>query len=185
MPADVRRQAHFVKPELVAEIAFGGFTDEGFVRQGSYKGLRKDKPPLEIVDEPPARTGTVAKPQPSRPTGEPPAKPSAVISVDMHTARQGDEIEGVRVTHPDKVIFPGQGITKRSLADYFLAVADRILPHVADRPLSLVRCPDGADGDCFFQKHASPGFPEAFKPIRIKEKDGSDIYLYIEDVAAA
>ena len=88
----------------------------------------------------------------------------------------------MRVTHPDRVLFPGSGITKRTLIDYYLAVADRILPHVADRPLSLVRCPDGAAGDCFFQKHASQGFPSEFKPIRIKEKNGSDIYLYIEDV---
>jgi bifunctional non-homologous end joining protein LigD len=61
-------------------------------------------------------------------------------------------------------------------------VQDLILPHVAYRPLSLVRCPSGAGGDCFFQKHASQGFPSEFKPIRIKEKSGSDIYLYIEDV---
>ena len=56
-----------------------------------------------------------------------------------------------------------------------------MLPHVVDRPLSLVRCPQGAGGDCFFQKHASQGFPKEFKPVRIKEKSGSDIYLYIED----
>jgi bifunctional non-homologous end joining protein LigD len=99
------------------------------------------------------------------------------------------EIEGIRVSHPDRVLFPGQGITKRALIDYYLSVADRILPHVARRPLSLVRCPAGAGGDCFFQKHASPGFPEAFKRVRITEKSGSADYLYIEDarglVAAA
>lgn len=110
------------------------------------------------------------------------AKPPAVISVESTRNDKAIEIEGIRLTHPDKVIFPGQGITKRGLAEYYLTVKDRILAHVADRPLSLVRCPDGADGDCFFQKHASPGFPDAFKPIRIKEKEGSDLYLYIEDV---
>lgn len=186
VPDDVRRRAHFVKPELVAEIAFRGFTDEGYIRQGSYKGLRKDKPAKEIVAErpveardPPTKRGR-AKDASREEVAVP--KPSAVITVDSSKHDKAIEIEGVRVTHPDKVVFPGNGITKRQLAAYYLLVKDRILPHVADRPLSLVRCPDGAEGDCFFQKHASPGFPDAFKPIRIKEKEGSDVYLYIEDV---
>lgn len=93
------------------------------------------------------------------------------------------EIAGVRVTHPDRVLFEGQGVTKRSLAEYYVAVADRILPHVAGRPLSLVRCPAGQGGECFFQKHASPGFPEALKPVSITEKSGTDEYLYVDDVA--
>ena len=188
VPADVRRRAHFVRPELVAEIAFRGFTDEGYVRQGSYKGLRRDKPAKEIVAELPADPPEPAKGKPrgGRPDKKPeasmPNRSSSVISVDTTRHDKAIEVEGVRLTHPDKVVFPGNGITKRQLADYYLAVQDRILPHVVDRPLSLVRCPDGAEGDCFFQKHASPGFPDAFKPIRIKEKEGSDVYLYIEDV---
>jgi len=183
IPADVRRRARFVKPELVAEIAFRGFTDEGAVRQGSYKGLRKDKPATQVTDETPASPPAKGRPANAKPKKEVAVpKPSAVITVDTTKHDKAIEIEGVRVTHPDKVVFPGQGITKRHLAEYYLAVQDRILPHVANRPLSLVRCPDGAEGDCFFQKHASPGFPDAFKPIRIKEKEGSDVYLYIEDV---
>ncbi|WP_421723380.1 DNA ligase D [Bauldia sp.] len=172
VPADIRRKARFVKPELVAEIAFRGFTDEGAVRQGSYKGLRKDKAAAAVIAETPAKPTAPAKAK---------RKEDTVVAIDDARDDKAVEIAGVRVTHPDKVVFPGQGITKRTLAAYFLGVADRILPHVANRPLSLVRCPDGADGDCFFQKHASPGFPKAFKPIRIKEKRGSDLYLYIED----
>jgi bifunctional non-homologous end joining protein LigD len=86
-------------------------------------------------------------------------------------------------------MFPGQQITKRQLIDYYLAAADRILPHVANRPLSLVRFPDGTAGDGFFQKHASPGFPADLKRVRIREKEKSEDYLYIADerglVAAA
>ena len=111
---------------------------------------------------------------------DPPGK-TTIISIDADRDNSAVEIGGVRVTHPDRVVFPGQGITKRVLANYYLGGADRILAHVADRPLSLVRCPQGAGGDCFFQKHANQGFPDAFKPVRIKEKSGSDIYLYIED----
>jgi len=181
VPADVRRRARFVKPELVAEIAFRGFTDEGVVRQGSYKGLRKDKKPMEIIEERPKHMDAVAKADAGTKGGKMEAKPGAVVTIDNANDDGAITIEGVKVTHPDKVIFTGQGITKRTLAEYFLTVADRILPHVVYRPISLVRCPDGTGGDCFFQKHASPGFPRAFKPIRIKEKEGSDIYLYIED----
>lgn len=92
-----------------------------------------------------------------------------------------DDFAGVRVTHPDRVLFPGQGVTKRQLIAYYLAVADRMLPHVAGRPLALVRCPRGSGGACFFQKHANPGWPDAFKHVRIREKAGTDSYLYIED----
>ena len=172
VPDTVRRKAKFVKPELVAEIAFRGFTDEGAVRQASYKGLRADKPAEAVrTEQPVADDAAAAKP----------VEAPMVITVDDTKDDDAAEIGGVRVTHPDKVVFPGQGITKRQLAEYVLKVADRMLPHVADRPLSLVRCPDGTEGDCFFQKHASPGFPRAIKPIRIKEKTGKGDYLYIAD----
>jgi len=91
------------------------------------------------------------------------------------------EFAGVRVTHPDRVLFDAQGVTKRDLIEYYLAVADLILPHVANRPLSLVRCPAGSGGQCFFQKHASAGFPNEFGHIRIKEKSAAGEYLTIED----
>jgi bifunctional non-homologous end joining protein LigD len=90
------------------------------------------------------------------------------------------DIEGVRVTHPDRVLWPAQGVTKRSLIEHYLAVADHMLPHVTGRPLSLVRCPRGQEEDCFFQKHASPGFPDAFKTVEIRETSGSRAYLSIE-----
>jgi bifunctional non-homologous end joining protein LigD len=92
-----------------------------------------------------------------------------------------DDFAGVRVTHPDRVLFPGQGVTKRELIAYYLAVADRMLPHVAGRPLALVRCPRGSGAECFFQKHANPGWPDAFRHVRIREKSGAEQYLYIED----
>ena len=176
VPADIRRKARFVKPELVVEIAFAGWTDDGYVRHGAFKGLRSDKPADEVRRETPA---------------DPPGGQGPGSRIDRGTVRrrvdrhgQGDgavEIAGVRVTHPDRVVFAGQKITKRRLIDYYLSVKDLILPHVANRPLSLVRFPSGADGDGFFQKHASPGFPDAFKPIAIKEKEGKGEYLYIED----
>ncbi len=173
VPVAIRRKARFVRPELVIEVSFAGWTEEGAVRHAAFKGLRSDKPAAAVRRETPSD-----RPAPKqRRTSE----PSAVVSIDTARDDGAMEIEGVRVTHPDRVVFAGQNITKRRLIDYYLAVKERILPHVANRPLSLVRFPSGADGDGFFQKHASPGFPDAFKPITIKEKEGKGRYLYIED----
>lgn len=106
---------------------------------------------------------------------------TSAASVHKNRGSGAIEIEGVRITHPDRVMFAGHAITKRRLIEYYLSVKELILPHVANRPLSLLRFPSGVDGEGFFQKHASPGFPGAFKPIDIKEKDGKGRYFYIED----
>lgn len=177
IPAAIRRKARFVRPELVAEIAFAGWTDDGYVRHGAFKGLRQDKKAAEVVRE----AAAPARPAGRRAKARGAAEPSAVVSIDAGMDDGAMEIAGVRVTHPDRVLFAGQNITKRRLIDYYLSVKDRILAHVAERPLSLVRFPSGAEGDGFFQKHASPGFPDAFKPIAIREKEGKGQYLYIED----
>jgi len=165
-PPAMAKGAHFVKPELVAEIAFRGWTREGLIRQGSFKGLRTDKPARQIIRELP----------------DPPKEGGGAITTVDDSDGETDQIAGVKVTHPERVMFPGRNITKRMLIEYQIAVADFVLPHVADRPLSLVRCPRGQAGDCFFQKHATKGFPEEFKGIEIKEKEGRELYLYIDDV---
>jgi bifunctional non-homologous end joining protein LigD len=91
---------------------------------------------------------------------------------------------GIRLTSPDKVLFAEAGITKAELAHYLLSVADRMLPHVSGRPLSLVRCPEGTANECFFQKHTAKGMPRALKSIPIKESDGKIAkYLMIDDPA--
>ena len=87
-----------------------------------------------------------------------------------------------RLTHPDRTVFAEQGITKRDLANYYVAVADWILPHVVGRPLSLVRCPGGAGGDCFFQKHPLPGMPVSVDRIEIQEKSGSATYVMVHNL---
>ena len=103
-------------------------------------------------------------------------------SARVTSSAGGDEVAGVRVTHPERVLYPDQGVTKRALVDYYVAVADRMLPFVANRPLALVRCPAGQNQECFFQKHASPGFPDAFKALEIREKSAKGAYLYIDGV---
>jgi bifunctional non-homologous end joining protein LigD len=111
-----------------------------------------------------------------------PAK--SVETMPMPNAKDVIEMAGLRLTSPDKVLFPEQGVTKRYLARYLLDTAGRILPHLARRPVSLVRCPEGRGGGCFYQKHGMRGFPDSLRTIEIREKDGERAdYLYIEDEA--
>jgi bifunctional non-homologous end joining protein LigD len=170
VPADIRRKARFVKPDLVAEIAFRGWGADGMVRQGSFKGLRMDKPAREVVKE-----------EPAMPVNKASAGADIITIARDPRDSAATEIGGVRVTHPNKIIFPDTKVTKRKLIEYYLSVADWIMPHVANRPLSLVRAPDGAGGETFFQKHASQGFPAEFRQVMIKETSKSEPYLYIED----
>ncbi|MEX2496679.1 MAG: DNA ligase D [Woeseia sp.] len=148
----IERKARWVRPELVAEIDFAEFTDGGHVRHGAFKGLRADKKPKEVTLERAAHASPKAR----------------------------EEYYGVRISNPHRVIFPQQGITKAELARYYDAVAGRMLPLMKDHPVSLVRCPKGRNAKCFFQKHASPGFPDELKRVAIAEKKGGRAeYLYI------
>lgn len=204
VPPDIARRARFVEPKLVAEIAFRGWTRDGLIRQGSFKGLRSDKPATEIVKETPVPISKAKRSERKAAAKKAPARKSPLRKATtparsrvrkptphVATTRNGDteEIAGVRITHPDRVLYPDAGVTKRDVIAHYLSIADLILPHVADRPLSLVRAPRGVGGETFYQKHASQGWPDEFKAISIREKSGSDRYLYIEDerglVAAA
>ena len=94
------------------------------------------------------------------------------------------EAAGIHLTSPDRVVYPGQGVTKADLVAYYAAVADRMLPYIENRPLSLLRCPQGRAKYCFFQKHDTGGFPDAMKSLMITEKDGEkEDYFYIDDLA--
>ena len=90
-------------------------------------------------------------------------------------------VEGVRLSNPDKVLYPEQGITKGELAEYYLAVADHMLPHVGNRPITMVRCPTGQEKKCFYQRHAGSGVPEHLHEVKVPGFD--DPYLYINDAA--
>jgi bifunctional non-homologous end joining protein LigD len=93
-----------------------------------------------------------------------------------------DPLQGVRLTHPDRVVYPDVGITKRDVAEYFAAVAKWMLPHLTERPLSLVRCPEGMAGACFYQKQPPQGLPSSVKQIKIRLKDVNTVNVYIQDV---
>jgi bifunctional non-homologous end joining protein LigD len=92
-------------------------------------------------------------------------------------------IAGVKLTSPEKVLYPDQGLTKRELAEYFVKVAHRMLPYAADHPLTIVRCPQGVSGHCFYQRHLTEGMPEGFHGVHIAGRGGDkSSFLYIKDV---
>ena len=148
----------WVKPQLVAQIAFAERTDDGILRQASFMGLREDLPAKSVTDE--------------RAQRPPEAEPAA--------RQEGNVVHGVKISHPERLIWPSLGITKLDLARYYDGVGELMLPHVARRPLTLVRCPDGAEKECFYQRHlamgASPGDVKTFR----RERSSKGYYIYIE-----
>ena len=154
------RGVTWVKPKLVAQIGFTETTSDGLLRHPTFKGLRDDKPAREVKLETPVHLAGKAAPEKKPST--PPAK-------------------GYPITHPDKVLYPEQGITKQEVLDYYGLVAERMLPHVANRPLTLVRCPNGYGKPCFFQKHPGAGTPPGLRSIAIREKEGKSPYSVIDD----
>jgi bifunctional non-homologous end joining protein LigD len=191
-PAEARRGAQWVKPELVAQINFATWTADNLVRQASFKGLREDKPAAEVRREEPttapkprgvkqashsaqtplaAKTASQASPKSA---AEAPAKRSSKPAVN-----QPAEGPPIRLTHPDKVLDAETHLTKRQLADYYWAIASHMLPHIADRPLSLVRCPEGSEKTCFYQKHVNHMLPPGIGAIDVPDKKTGKTEPYI------
>ncbi len=153
---------HWVRPELVIEVQFAGWTGGGRMRHAVYLGVRQDKTADEVVR---AIPDPEAVRKPLRPTGasivsaKPPGKREPTHARTVVTPPVDDH--AIKLTHPDKELWPG--ITKQALADYWAAVAPAALPGIAGRPLALVRCVDGIDGPHFFQKHAMKGMNPAWR----------------------
>jgi bifunctional non-homologous end joining protein LigD len=152
LPQDERRKnVVWVKPEVVVETEFRGITQDGLLRQAAYKGLREDKPAREVVRE-------VAKPAAQRQA----VRKSAPAK--SRTGKSNAEVANVQLTHPDRVYWPDAGVTKQDLAEYYVSVWKLMAPHVIDRPLAIVRAPEGVGGETFFQKHIAANIKES--PLR-------------------
>ncbi len=184
LDAAARRGAVFVRPDLVAEVAFAEFTADGSVRHASFLGLREDKVAGEVVVET-AKPVIPAKAATHRPKQR-----------EMGPRLRGDDGKaeeapapapdrrGVRVTSPERVVFPELGLTKGALVDYYAVVADVMLRELAGRPISLVRCPQGRSKTCFFQKHNSGMFSDDVHHVDIAESDGkTEPYLFVDNAA--
>ncbi len=171
VPRADRKGAHWIEPKLVAEIAFSEVTDDGVLRHPSFMGLREDKPASQVVREVPQHLETKMT-QTKRKTSRN-KKASAATATDF----------GIEISSPERVIFPELGLTKKDLADYYAAIEPLVMIDVAKRPMTLIRCPGGRTGECFFQKHDKGTFGPNVKQIPIEEKDGeTEDYLYFDDV---
>ncbi|HSN18643.1 MAG TPA: DNA ligase D [Gammaproteobacteria bacterium] len=171
VPTEARRGVHWVKPRLVAQVNFAEWTSDGRMRHPSFQGLREDKPAEDVVREQPKRPPPEARPR------------QHAAKTPKRAGKETLELEGVTLSHPDKVLFPEAGITKRILAEYYLKVAPRMLPHVAGRPISLVRCPGGLGRSCFFQRHAGEVKSPHLIPDLVKGHGDDEPYISIKDAA--
>jgi len=174
------RGVHWVRPVLVAEVAFQEWTADGVLRHPTFHGLRDDKPAARVRREAPVATEDGGRTA-IRQSSPAPAK-SAAKSPARAAAGDRDSVAGVRLTHPDRVLYPELGLTKRQLAEYCAAVADHALPHVVDRPLTLVRCPSGRQAQCFYQKHTTASLPPAVRSVEIQERGGKASYVAVHDL---
>ena len=146
----------WVKPDHVAEIAFRGRTGDDMLRQGSFKGLRPDKSPADLRDS-------------DRRADE--------------AAAEDAPMANIALTHPERVLIEKPRVTKQDLAEFYVSVADRLLPGIVGRPLSLVRCPDGIGKACFFQKHGMRGMPESIRVGTQRNSKGEDEeFLYVDGI---
>jgi bifunctional non-homologous end joining protein LigD len=176
------RDAHWVKPKLVAEVAFTEWTREGRIRHPTFLGLRTDKPASAIrVDRP----VPVERASGERPTAPASASPQRAKAAGKSRVRRPPperaEVAGVRLSNPGRIYFPDLGITKSELAQYYETMAERVVPALSNRPLSLVRCPDGIDKPCFFQKHVSAGV--GAQVGRVVVNRGEEPYAVVRDLA--
>jgi bifunctional non-homologous end joining protein LigD len=136
------RAMHWVQPRLVGEVAFSEWTADGHLRHPSFQGLRADKLPTAITQEKPVPATSLETPAPAKSRGK-----------ATKTGANDDAVAGVAITHGERIIDPQSGLTKRDLVQFYEQIAALMLPHLTNRPVSLVRAPAGIDGQHFFQKH--------------------------------
>lgn len=163
LPPGIRKTAHWVKPDLLCEVSFSEWTGDGHIRHPSFQGLREDKKPEEVTMENPVVIAKSAKEERKKEQNDPVA------------------FFGVTISHPDRVIFADAHVTKRALAEYYTTVAPWVLKDIAGHPVTLLRCPEGTSGECFYQRSPGKGLGPDIEPFHWKHKGKSYEYLYIED----
>lgn len=160
-PTKVEKSVRWLKPKLVAEVEYFSVTDEGILRHPSFKGLRSDKDPKRIIFEIPVDVKQVEK------------------KIIPEVAKKNKAVSRTKFTNLDRVLYPEKKFTKQDLVDYYEYIADWIMPHIRNRPLSVVRCPKGYRKECFYQKHVNETIPSSIKSIDIVEKTKVEPYIYI------
>lgn len=179
------RGVHWVQPELLAEVTYGEITGDGHVRHPVFHGLREDKPATEVKLETPVATpgsaSTAKKVEPKRAKSAAAKAKQAMIEPSAATLAYQKLAAEYPLTNRKKVLYPESEITKGEVLEYFALVAERMLPHVANRPLTLVRCPNGWNKHCFFQKHPKEGAPAGLRSVSIRESEGKLPYSVLDD----
>ncbi|HEX6830773.1 MAG TPA: DNA ligase D [Methyloceanibacter sp.] len=171
VPAIERKDAVWLKPKLVCEVEYTEWTRDGRLRHPSFQGLREDKSASEVRRDVPS--GEEAE-----------LAPAKSVAAKAKAKAKGDPVfDGITLTSPDKVLYPEVGVTKLDLAEYYQTIAPYILPYVVNRPISLVRCPEGIEGERFFQRHAMKGMSDAIKQIPISGGESKKPYLYLDGEA--
>ncbi|MFP4222978.1 MAG: DNA ligase D [Phycisphaeraceae bacterium] len=148
-----RRGVHWARPELVAEVAYAERTEGGQLRHPTFRGLKAEREADRAA-----------------------AKPKELMT-------DANQVAGVALSSPDRIYYPQAKLTKRDLAEYVQAVAPRMLPGLADRPVALLRCPRGIEGACFFQKDHPGPLPEGLRRVKIEHSDGAKQYAVVESAA--
>ncbi len=151
---DTGRDVHWIAPQLVVEVEYAGWTQDGRLRFPAFRGVRDDLDASSVVVQ--DREGTTASTDPP--------ELEAVLSA---------QLANVRLTNPERIMYPDDGVTKLGLATYLLQVADHILPHLLNRPLALLRCPQGCQQTCFFQKKPMAGMPPEVEMHQLSRPGGS------------
>ncbi len=175
VPPAVRREARYVAPKLVCEIEFTEWTPDGRLRHPSFQGLREDKPAAEIGRDRPIHTETAN-------LAEIKVKPSAGRRIVTTKKSKGADVGGITITHPERVVYPADNVTKLDVAEYYHAVANHILPHIVNRPISMIRCPEGISEQCFFQRHLSQGRVPHVHDTGIEVNGRNEEYVMIDDI---
>ncbi len=208
IPNEAKRGAHWVKPKTVVQVRFATWTGENQLRQAAYLGLREDKAAGDVRKEDAAPKPKRAKESasavphedkrkralpPTRTSTAPTASDALVTKASVNRAQAGKPtraratasattaltMPSIRLTHPAKVVDTESGVTKQQLAAYLFAVSGQMLPHIADRPLSLVRCPEGSGKPCFYQKHVNAMLPASVGSVMVSDKKGGTPEPYI------
>lgn len=160
------RDVLWTAPELVAHVEYSGWTRDGLLRHARYRGLREDKPPHEVHRERPVDV-----------------EPGQGENGEKGMARSRPaELDEMRLTHADRIVYPEVGVTKLGIATYYAEAATWVLPHLVERPLTLVRCPEGRHKSCFYQKHVPAGLPESVVRLPIEEKGEIENYMAVRDL---
>ncbi len=204
------RGVHWTSPSLVAEVSFTEWTGDGQLRHPVFRGLREDKPAAEVVREveaaaPDPHDGAADKRRGTSDKVRGTGRRRATSNTGRRTADGGGghagsddapappspaparaakpTVGGIAITHAERIVFPDPGLTKLGVAEYYEAVAGLMVPYLARRALTVIRCPDGIDSQCFFQKNVTPSVPRSVSKVRVRGADGKTVVYPVVDTA--